>query len=59
MKLLKILNENKAINKNNNLYNVGWYLGWSIGDKLATLDGEFDAQELEAIACFMKHADKL
>ena len=31
------------------------YLSWRIGDKKATLDGECTANELEAIAWWMKN----
>jgi hypothetical protein len=37
-----------------NLYSLGWYLSWHEGDELATLDGDFTAQELQAIAVYMQ-----
>jgi len=39
----------------NGLYSLGWYLGWSYGDDEATLDGEFTADDLEAIAWWMRN----
>jgi len=38
----------------NGLYNVGWYLGWDNSRDHATLDGEFSAEDLEAIAFWMR-----
>ena len=37
------------------LFSLGWYLHWDKSDDFATLDGEFTADELEAIACWMRH----
>lgn len=31
------------------------YLAWTVGNTEATLDGEFTAEELEAIAWWMRH----
>lgn len=36
------------------LYSLGWYLGWSVGDKSITLDGEFTVEDLEAIITHIK-----
>ena len=36
------------------LYNVGWYLAWSPGNATATLDGTFTADDLEAIAWWVR-----
>ncbi len=36
------------------LYHLGWYVNWSPRDLLATLDGEFSADDLEAIAVYMR-----
>ena len=36
------------------LYNLGWYLSWTPGDPSAVLDGNFTAEELQAIAEHMK-----
>jgi len=33
------------------------YISWSIGDGIASLDDEFTAEELEAIAWWMKEAE--
>lgn len=34
----------------------GWYLSWPTGECSATLDGIFGADELQAIAFWMKHS---
>jgi hypothetical protein len=47
----------EAIQPNGRLYNLSWYLDWSERtepDK-ATLDGEFTADQLEAIAWWMRN----
>lgn len=49
----KILGE--AIEKNGNLYSANPYIIWGITGDQVTLDGEFTAQELEAIAYWMRH----
>lgn len=36
------------------LASLGWYLDWPVGDREATLDGAFTADELEAIASWMR-----
>ena len=36
------------------LYSVGWYLGWPVNDSTAILDGDFTADDLEAIAVYMR-----
>jgi len=36
------------------LHSLGWCLDWGIHDDTATLDGEFSADELEAIAWWMR-----
>jgi len=47
-----------SIASDGGLYNVGWYLAWSQGDATATLDGTFTADDLEAIAWWMRqHKD--
>jgi hypothetical protein len=43
--------------KNNQLHSLGWYLAWDPGDKEATLDGIFSAEELEAIAWWMRNKE--
>jgi hypothetical protein len=47
-----VLNEG-VIQPDGGLYDLGWYLAWTPGDKRARLDGEFTAQELRAIADHM------
>ena len=37
------------------LFNGGWYLAWTIRESNATLDGEFDIDELEAIVWCMRN----
>lgn len=39
------------------LSSVGWYLFVEAGKREATLDGEFTADELEAIAAWMRNPD--
>lgn len=36
--------------KQDGLYDLGWYLGYTNGDKEATLDGKFTARDLQEIA---------
>lgn len=36
------------------LHSLSWYLFWEKGDVQATLDGDFTADELEAIAWWMR-----
>jgi hypothetical protein len=43
-----------SIHPDGGLYNLGWYLSWVPGSNRAALDGEFTADELEAIACWMR-----
>lgn len=49
----KILGDD--IKSDNGLYNSGSYLAWTPGDNKATLDSEFTADELEAIAWWMRN----
>ena len=42
-----------AIQPDGGLYSLGWYLGWSVGDTVAMLDGEFTAAQLRSIADHM------
>lgn len=44
------------ITNDGSLMNVGWYLSWKVGNKDACLDGDFTADDLEAIAWWMRHA---
>jgi hypothetical protein len=43
-----------AIGDDGSLYGLGWYLSWHSGDTAATLDGEFTADQLEAIVMWMR-----
>lgn len=45
-----------AIQPDGGLHDRGQYLAWIPGKKLATLDAEFDADELEAIAWWMRNS---
>lgn len=47
----------KVYQENGGLYSLGWYLSWEVGQKKATLDGEFTADELAEIAAHMKETD--
>ena len=52
-KAIKILGD--TIKPDGSLFELGHYMSWSVGDKYVTLDCRFDADELEAIAWWMKH----
>ena len=39
------------------LTSLGWYLAWWPGNDTATLDGSFTADDLEAIAWWMRNHD--
>lgn len=43
------------LHKDGDLYSAGRYLAWRCGNEEATLDGSFDATELEAIAWWMRN----
>ena len=49
----KILAE--SIQPDKSLHEGTQYLHWNVGDNHATLDAEFSADELEAIAWWMRH----
>ena len=44
-----------AIRSDGSLYFLGWYLYWDINGGEASLDGDFTADQLEAIAWWMKN----
>jgi hypothetical protein len=46
------------IQPNDNLYCLGRYLSWETSDKEATLDAQFTADELEAIAWWMQNKNE-
>lgn len=50
---MRILGE--SVHADNSLYSLGWYLCWIPKEASATLDGEFSADELEAIAWWMRN----
>jgi len=41
--------------KKEGLSNLGWYLHWEPGKSSATLDGDYTAEELKAIAWWMEN----
>ena len=45
----------KAIQPDNSLYNTGHYIGYDVGDDDVCLDDRFTADELEAIAWWMRN----
>ena len=47
-----------AVQPNGNLYDLGWYLAYEVGDRDATLDGRFTAEEMRAIADYMDRFQK-
>lgn len=52
----KILGD--AIEGDNGLYSCGWYLAWSPHENTACLDGDFTAEDLEAIAWWMRNKSR-
>lgn len=42
------------IQEDGGLYGLGWYLNWDPLDNYAVLDGYFNADQLEAIAVYMR-----
>jgi hypothetical protein len=52
---LNVGSRDKLFKEDGCLFSLGWYLSWDIGDDKATLDGEFSADELEAIAWWMRN----
>lgn len=44
-----------TIKADGGLYSLSAYLSWDIGDRQAIIDGEFTADELEAIAWWMRN----
>ena len=50
---------NEIDKKTGDLYNSNWYLSYNKGDRDAILDGEFNADDLEAIAVFIRHSQGL
>lgn len=43
-----------TIQSDNNLYNLRGYVSWDKGDETITLDGQFTADELEAMAIWIR-----
>jgi hypothetical protein len=48
----------KEVQGDGGLYSLGWYLAWTPGDLDATLDGQFTADDLEAIAWWIRNKRK-
>ena len=44
-----------AIQDDGDLHHLGWYLLFRAGNTSATLDGVFNADDLEAIAVYMRN----
>jgi hypothetical protein len=44
----------KCIQSDGGLFNLGWYLSYKPGNDEAVLDGRFTADELVAIAAYMR-----
>ncbi len=44
----------RAAREDGSLGSYGWHLSWRPGDETAELDGDFTADELEAIAKWMR-----
>jgi len=47
-----------SIKEDGGLYSLGAYLAYDFGDDVATLDGSFDLENLEAIVCYMRNSQK-
>lgn len=50
---IKILGED--VKPDGDVYDLGTYINYTKGFSSATLDGEFGAEYLEALATYMKH----
>lgn len=48
----------EAVQPDGALYDLGWYLSWTPGDKEAVLDGRFTAEALRAIADHMEKVNE-
>lgn len=47
-----------CIEADDTLYNLGKYLRWEPCERAVTLDGQFTADQLEAIAWWMRHKNR-
>lgn len=54
-KILKKVIQERNDGVRNGIYPLKWYLFWEVGDNMATLNGKFTAETLQAIACWMKY----
>ena len=50
--------ESALLKNSDMLFSLGWYLSWAPENVTATLDGEFSAEDLEAIAWWMRNKQK-
>ncbi len=48
-----------VIQEDNSLHSLSWYLAWDTDEHNACLDGRFSADELEAIAWWMRTKRKI
>ena len=48
----------ESFGEDGDLYDPGGYFSWDIGDITACLDGNFTADELEAISWWMRNRNK-
>jgi hypothetical protein len=53
---VRILGE--TVQLDGSLYNLGHYTAWDVGDQDIVLDDRFSAEELEALAWWMKNTPK-
>lgn len=58
MEAASVLRLSQAVQKDGGLHDLGWYLCWTPDEHTATLDGTFTAEELMAIALYMKAVTK-
>ena len=55
----QILDKNEMLSIEDNLYNDLEYVHWRAGNNTVTLDGNFDADLLMAIAIWINHVNEL
>lgn len=44
-----------CVQSDGSLNNISWYINWAVGDTFVTLDGDFTAEDLKAIAVHMEN----
>lgn len=47
-----------TITPKGDIYRLGWFVQWRRGDSITVLDGEFSADDLEAIAWWMRNGNQ-